>query len=139
VLVLFLAGIALVGIINTMLMSVLEKRQEIGTLKALGMRERDVRRLFLLEGTLLGFAGGLAGLLLGAGINAYFATTGLDMQSLLGETGGLKIIGVIRSTWKASAFTTALLICTLTGGAASYFPARRAVRLEAAEALRTVQ
>lgn len=139
ILVMFLVGIALVGIINTMLMSVLEKRQEIGTLKALGMRERDVRRLFLLEGTLLGFAGGLAGLLLGAGINIYFSGTGIDMQSLLGETGGFKLLGVIRSTWKTSAFTTALLICTLTGGAASYFPARRAVRLEAAEALRTVQ
>ena len=55
--VLFLSCIALVGIINTMLMSVLEKRQEIGTLKALGMREKDIGRLFLIEGAILGFFG----------------------------------------------------------------------------------
>jgi putative ABC transport system permease protein len=62
-----LAVVALVvaglGITNTMLMSVLERTHEIGVMKAVGARDGEVQRLFLVEGTLIGLAGGLLGLL----------------------------------------------------------------------------
>jgi putative ABC transport system permease protein len=62
----FVALVALLvagmGITNTMLMSVLERMHEIGVMKAVGARDRDVRRIFLVEGTLVGVVGGLLGL-----------------------------------------------------------------------------
>ena len=140
--VLFLSCIALVGIINTMLMSVLEKRQEIGTLKALGMKEGDIRMLFLIEGTILGFIGAVAGVIMGALANIYFAVEGLNLQAIIGSIGsniGFKLMGNIRSTWDPSTFLTAFFVCILVSAAASWLPARRAVKLEAAEALRTIQ
>jgi putative ABC transport system permease protein len=65
----FLAAMALVvasvGIINMMLMSVLERTREIGLMKAVGAKDRQILFLFLFEGVVLGAVGGLAGLLLG--------------------------------------------------------------------------
>src|SRR5205814_7684486 len=57
-------GVALLGIVNTMYTAVLERTREIGVLKALGARGRDVRLLFLSEAAVIGAAGGLAGVLL---------------------------------------------------------------------------
>jgi putative ABC transport system permease protein len=57
--------VAGLGIINTMLMSVLERTREIGILKAVGARDRDIQAAFLLEGALIGLAGGALGLLAG--------------------------------------------------------------------------
>lgn len=53
------------GIINTQYISVLERTREIGLMKALGMRSRDVRRLFMIEATWIGFLGGIIGAAVG--------------------------------------------------------------------------
>ena len=58
-------AVAAIGITNTMIMSVLERTHEIGIIKALGARDRDVRRIFLVEGMLVGLIGSALGLLLG--------------------------------------------------------------------------
>jgi putative ABC transport system permease protein len=64
-----LAGVALfvaaLGIANTMVMTVLERTHEIGIMKAVGARDGDIQRIFLLEGALIGLLGGLLGLLIG--------------------------------------------------------------------------
>jgi putative ABC transport system permease protein len=57
--------VAGLGIINTMLMAVLERYREIGTFKALGATDGDIRTLFLVEAILVGLVGALAGLALG--------------------------------------------------------------------------
>jgi putative ABC transport system permease protein len=57
--------VSTLGIINTMVMSVLERYKEIGIMKAVGASDRDVRRIFLFESGMIGFAGGVFGLLLG--------------------------------------------------------------------------
>ncbi len=57
--------VALFGIANTMTMSVIERTREIGIMKSLGARNRDIRRLFLLEAASIGLIGGLLGLALG--------------------------------------------------------------------------
>ncbi len=57
--------VAAIGITNTMIMSVLERTHEIGIMKALGARDRDIRCIFLVEGTVLGFFGSATGLALG--------------------------------------------------------------------------
>ncbi len=63
-------------------------------------------------------------------------------QALLGELGssaGFKLLGPVRSTWNGVAFVTAFMVSVIASAAASYFPARRAVKMDAAEALRTIQ
>ncbi|MFH0885106.1 MAG: ABC transporter permease [Candidatus Micrarchaeota archaeon] len=57
-----------VGIMNTMFMSVLERRREIGTMKAIGATTEQIRNIFIVEASLLGLAGGLLGLLTAVGI-----------------------------------------------------------------------
>jgi putative ABC transport system permease protein len=57
--------VAALGIVNTMVMSILERYVEIGIMKAVGAAKRDVRTIFLFEASLIGFAGGACGLALG--------------------------------------------------------------------------
>ncbi len=61
-------AVASLGIINTLVMAILERRREIGVLKALGAADRDVRRLFFVEAAAMGFLGGALGVFLGWGI-----------------------------------------------------------------------
>ena len=118
----FLAIIVLVGgasIANYMYANVFERRREIGTLMALGAGSKVVLRMFLLKALLLGVAGGLVGYLLG---------------TLVAVVLGPRIAGVpvlpmpILALW-------ALGIATAISLLASYFPARRAARLDPCAAL----
>ncbi|MFN7991420.1 MAG: ABC transporter permease [Candidatus Micrarchaeia archaeon] len=96
-----------IGISNTMFMSVLERRKEIGTMKAVGGTQAQIRNLFLLESSLIGFAGGLAGVLLacliGFVIHLLAAVTFVFDPLVIG--GALffsVIIGVISGTFPAT-------------------------------------
>lgn len=74
--------IAATGIANTIIMSVYERVREIGTLLALGMRQAQIRTLFLLEGGLMGLAAGLFGATIGSLVVLHFERVGIT----LGET-----------------------------------------------------
>ncbi len=58
--------VASLGIVNTMIMSVLERTKEIGVMKAVGARNKDIRSIFLTEASLIGLFGGVVGLIIGA-------------------------------------------------------------------------
>jgi putative ABC transport system permease protein len=124
-----LASIALlvggIGIMNTMYMSINERTQEIGVLKAIGASKRQIRLLFLMEAGLIGFIGGVIGVLIGIGISeiAVFATA--DLGSLRIARG-----------YSLSLIVGSLIFSTLIGILSGYIPARRASRLEPADALR---
>jgi ABC-type lipoprotein release transport system permease subunit len=140
ILVLMIMVIAIVGIINTMLMSVFEKKREIGTMKALGFTDKEVQNLFLVEGALIGVAGGLMGLVLGTLFNAYFAFVGFDMNAMFGEEDfGMSIMGVVKSVWLVKAYVIAMIFTLLASVLASYYPAKKVTKMEAMECLRTVQ
>ncbi|OIQ88928.1 macrolide export ATP-binding/permease protein MacB [mine drainage metagenome] len=110
-----------VGIANVMVISVLERRSEIGLRRALGATRRHVSLQFLMESLLLSAIGGLVGVLLGAAV-----TAGYDV--LRGWQVVVPLIGV------AGGFVAALAI----GAVAGLYPAMRAARLPPTEALRTV-
>jgi len=139
-LLLFIVVIALVGIINTLLISVYEKRQEIGTLMALGMDNSEVRNIFVFEGLIIGLAGSIIGLAVGTLLNLYFVNYGIDYTAMMGERDmGINVMGVVKSAWVPGAYVKALFISIIASVISSYYPAKKVMRMSPVECLRTVQ
>ncbi len=123
-------AVSSLGIVNTMVMSILERTREIGEMKAIGASDGDIRRIFLVEASAIGLLGGVAGVVLGWGVgrainfgaNIYIAQQG-------GETGNLFSLPV----WLvAGAIGFSWLVSLLAGS----YPAGRAARLNPIQALR---
>ena len=116
------------GIINTQYISVLERTQQIGLMKALGMRRRDVGRLFKFEAAWIGFLGGALGsglaLLAGTLANPWISDTlGIGDSYLL-----------IFQPWTFGAIIGGLMFVAVVSG---IFPSRKAAKLDPIDALRT--
>ncbi len=112
--------VAAIGIANAMLAAIRERRREIGVLKALGARDRDILRIFVLEAAVLGLAGGVLGTLLGnlaarvvgAVVNGYLADQALPgvalvfpLEVVIGGIVGPTLVAAIGGAipaWKAS-------------------------------------
>ncbi len=126
------------GIINTMLMAVLERTKELGMLMAIGMNRRRVFWMIIDETVMITFTGGVIGMFLGYLLVLYTSHTGLDFSKFVQQ--GLQSIGyssVIYPTIPTSVliFTTLLIIAV--GIIAAIYPAMKALRLKPAEALRS--
>jgi putative ABC transport system permease protein len=123
-------AVATLGIVNTLVMAILERRREIGVLKALGAADSDVQQLFFVEAGVMGLAGGVLGVLLGwlIGQALTFATNVyLKRQDL----PGVQISSV--PLWLiAGAIGFAVLVSLIAG----LYPASRAAKLNPIDALR---
>ena len=123
-------AVASLGIINTLVMAILERRREIGVLKALGAADRDVRHLFFAEAGVMGLAGGIFGVLLGWGIGqaiqlataVYLKRQGMNSPNIWSVPPWL-VLGAIG-------------FAVVVSLAAGIYPASRAARLDPVEALR---
>ena len=125
------------GIINTMLMAVLERVKEIGMLMAVGMNKRKVFMMIILESIMLTFSGGLLGIILGAAVTKYFETTPIDV-SMFAE--GLEKFGFgsqIYTSLQPETLVTVGFLVIITGILSAIYPARKALKLNPAEATRT--
>ncbi|MDH5720005.1 MAG: FtsX-like permease family protein [Spirochaetia bacterium] len=137
---LFLLVIALVGIINTLLMSVFEKRREIGMLMALGMQKKEIRNIFIAEGLIIGILGSIFGMIMGTLANLYFIYIGIDYASLLGEDAmGFNITGHVKSAWVIGSYVKCFALVVITSILGSYVPAKRVMMFEPMECLRVAQ
>ncbi len=122
--------VASLGIVNTMVMSILERTREIGVMKAIGGGDDDVRRIFLIEASLIGVMGGGLGIALGwavgrvinAGANYYLQTQGVPAANLF-----------LIPWWLIAGAMAFALVVSLAAGS---FPAMRAARLDPIQALR---
>ena len=132
----FLGGIAAIsllvgaiGIANTMFMSVMERTRQIGILKALGAKNKDIRNIFLVESSMIGFVGGLIGVVIGS---LFGIGLGIVMSGAQTRMSGASFAPVITAELIIFAILFSVIIGTLSG----YFPARRAAKLDPVEALR---
>ncbi len=123
--------VALLGIVNTMLMSVLERTREIGTMMALGVRRRSITAIFLLEATAQGFLGGLGGALLGGALVFKVGQAGLHFHM---SNATLHVHPFIDLGF----FVFALVLATAGAVLAALWPALRASRLRPVTALASV-
>ncbi|MFH1542081.1 MAG: FtsX-like permease family protein [bacterium] len=132
--------IALIGISNTILLAAFERTKEIGMMAAMGMRRKQIVRLFVLEGAMIGLLGSITGCLLGILINIPFVKYGLNWGVLMRDIGdvGYRITGASHGVWNpkmiAITFVAGIAISALT----SIYPARVASRMEPTEALKRV-
>ena len=131
---------AAMGIVSTMLMSIIERTRELGVLMAVGMRPRQVIGLIVAEAASLAAASLVLGAMLGAPLLWYLQTHGLNMSS-----GGnaVSVAGiVVGPLWYGQqdfvAYTEAALGLAVTAIASALYPALRAARFRPAEALRKV-
>ncbi|GAU77179.1 ABC transporter permease [Fusibacter sp. 3D3] len=124
--------IAAIGITNTMVMSIYERTKEIGVMKVIGAELRDIKRLFLFEAAMIGFMGGVFGVLISFGASFIINTV---LSGMNGESGyyGPQMLSDI-PMWLA---LSALGFSTVIGLLAGYYPAVRATKLSALEAIRT--
>ena len=123
-------AVAMLGIVNTLVMAILERRREIGILKALGAADRDVKQLFFLEAGVMGLLGGVLGVGIGwligravtAGTNFYLQRQNLPPADVFAVPWWLVLGAII--------FSIAVSL------GAGLYPASRAAKLNPVEALR---
>jgi len=123
-------AVASLGIVNTLVMAILERRREIGIMKAIGASDGDVKKLFFVEAGVMGFFGGVAGVLLGWSIGKLInwgTNIYLVRQELPPET-----IWAVPWWLVAGAIVFAVVISLCSG----LYPAARAARLDPVQALR---
>jgi putative ABC transport system permease protein len=116
--------IAVLGIVNTLALSVMERTREVGLLRAVGMTRRQLRAMVRWESVAIALLGAVLGIVLGV-------VFGVALQSALSDEG-LEVLAV---PWaRLAAF---LVLAALVGVLAAVWPARRAARLDVLRAITT--
>lgn len=124
------------GIINTMLMAILERTRELGMLAAIGMNKQKIFFLIMLESVFLSLTGGIIGIIMGTLLTLYTRHTGINLGAL---AEGFEKIGynpMLYPSLDVIFFINLTLMVIATGILASVYPARRALKLRPAEAIR---
>jgi len=132
--------VALIGITNTILLAVFERVKEIGMMAAMGMKRRQIVRLFMLEGAMIGLLGSIAGCLMAFLVNIPFVKYGLNWGMYMRDMGdiGYRITGVSRGIWNINMFIGAFIFGIVISALTSFYPAWVASRMEPTEALKRV-
>lgn len=133
--------ITLIGLMNTILISVWEKRKTTGTLRALGYSNQEIITLFVFEGLWIGFIGALIGTILGVLLNIPLVIYGINMEQFLkmgGETMnvGFYIPPVLKSQWDIPSIITPIIFMPLAAMLVSIYPARRSIKMSIVDCLR---
>lgn len=126
------------GIINTMLMAVLERVKELGMLMAIGMNKLKVFGMILLETIFLSLVGAPLGMLLGWGTALYLGNYGLDLSAF---SNSLKMYGlsqVIYFDVEPGLYMQVAIAVTITAIVSAIYPALKAIRLKPVEAIRKI-
>jgi ABC-type lipoprotein release transport system permease subunit len=129
-----------VGILNLMLMAVFERTREMGVLAAMGMKGRQIRGLFVLEGAFIGLLGAVVGCFVSWLLISWIGREGIDLTSVYGDLSDYGELYALMGTHLYPAISgTAIILygfaAAVIGALAALFPAWRASRREPAESL----
>ena len=124
------------GIVNTVLMSVLERRQELCMLMAIGMNRKKVMQLIIAESAILTMSGGFLGIWIALIIIWITHKTGIDVSATFGSFQQLGITTIIHPVITGTQFIIITIMVVITGILSAIFPARTAVNMNPAEGVR---
>ncbi|MFW6386954.1 MAG: ABC transporter permease [Bacillota bacterium] len=130
--------IGALGVINTIILSALERMEEIGMMKALGLKESEIVRVFALEAGGIGAVGGFLGCLLGVIGVGIFHRVGIDYSVFMEgglENYGIPIVGRIYGAWNINSFVFVFIFGVIVSFLAGVFPALWAARKDPVEAI----
>jgi len=122
--------VSAIGMFNTMTVMLLERTNEIGIMRSIGVTRKDVRKLFIFEAMIMGFLGGLGGVLLGY-LGGFLANIGINV--LAHYFGGQALDLFSSPTWF---IVLIILFSTIIGLLTGIFPAQRAAKINPLDALR---
>ena len=118
--------IAAIAIINTVILAALERMEEIGMMKALGLQEKEIIYTFVLESTGIGILGGIIGVMIGVFGVGLFARYGLDLGALTGiniSSFGIPVLGKMYGVWNLEAFLFVFTFGVIVSLLSSILPA----------------
>ena len=120
--------VSAIGMFNTMIVGFMERTYEVGILKSIGATDTDVRNLFLMESTIMGFLGGIGGIVLGMSAGVFFNFT---LSLIATKLGGKAFQLFITPAWF---ILCVILLSVFIGRVSGFWPARRAALLSPKEA-----
>jgi len=142
VMLIILGLIVTMGVLNTVLMSALERTREFGVMMALGLKPRELAWLILAEGFVLGVIGSILGLLAGLAVGYPLVTYGIDYSAMMGgeaiESAGIVLSTLLKGKFafgRMAAYTVGAIALTTLAAA---YPAVHVARLEPVAAMRHV-
>ncbi|WP_233189293.1 ABC transporter permease [Geothermobacter hydrogeniphilus] len=133
--------IVTIGVVNTQLMSVMERYREFGIILAVGATAGRLRLLVLTESLIIGLSAMLLGSALGSLATLYLSRVGIDLRSFVSESlefGGVIFDPVLRAAWDFGYMTQIACYVVILSLLAALYPARKAGRIQPAEAMRKI-
>ncbi len=124
------------GIVNTMLMAVLERIKELGMLMAIGMSKKRIFLMLMLETIFLTLTGGMIGIILGVVLTVATASTGIDLSMYAVGLEDMGYASIIFPVLEPGMVIVISILVILTGIIASIYPARKALKYNPADAIR---
>ncbi|MBF9016780.1 MULTISPECIES: ABC transporter permease [unclassified Oceanispirochaeta] len=129
--------IASVGVSNTMMMGIYERKYEVGMMRSLGMTDGEIMKSFILEAMGIGLIGLSIGIFLAIPLNIFLVNHGIDYGFMLKDFDvGYRTTGVLHGRWKASSFIYSALAGISISGIMAIIPARRILKKPISENLR---
>lgn len=125
------------GIINTMLMAVLDRTRELGMLGAIGMSKRRIFNMIILETVFLTCVGSFIGIILGGIVIGLTSQNGIDLTFMGGDLfDDYGYVSVVYPTMDVKMFAQIVVLVVITGFLSAIYPARKALKLNSLEAIR---
>ncbi len=126
------------GILNTMLMVVMERVKELGMLKAIGMNSKRIFRMIMLETIFLSIIGALVGLVISSLMITYYGHYGFSLESLKDGYNSMGFSSLVYPHTEIEFYIGTSIMVIITAILASIYPARKALKLNPATAIREI-